>query len=124
MSRKRRDSTHIPAQIRKSASLEAGAWVEMGTERPTRIGENTWVMHKALIGHDAQIGNNCEIATGSIVGGFAVIEDDVRLGIGTIVKPRVTIGKGARTGCGSVVVSDIPPGEIWAGNPARPTSQS
>jgi len=31
----------------------------------------------------------------------------------------VRIGKGAMVGAGSVVTRDIPPGEIWAGNPAR-----
>lgn len=35
-----------------------------------------------------------------------------------IVKP-VTIGEYAVVGAGSVVTKDIPPKEVWAGNPAR-----
>lgn len=31
----------------------------------------------------------------------------------------VTIGKGAIIGAGSVVTKDIPPYQVWAGNPAR-----
>lgn len=119
MSRVHRNSPRFRCEIDPSVTLEAGAWVEEGTERSTRIGAGTWLMHRTLVGHDAIIGMDCEIATGSIVGGFAVLENGVRLGIGTIVRPRVTIGKYARTGCGAVVVSDIPAGETWAGNPAR-----
>lgn len=32
---------------------------------------------------------------------------------------QVTIGKGAIIGAGSVVTKDIPPYQVWAGNPAR-----
>lgn len=38
---------------------------------------------------------------------------------GAIVCPGVTIGEGARVAAGAVVTKDVPPNEIWAGNPAR-----
>jgi acetyltransferase-like isoleucine patch superfamily enzyme len=64
-------------------------------------------------------GEDCELASRCVVGGHCVIGDRVRLGIGTVLRPGVTVGDGARTGCGAVVVDDIPPGELWVGNPAR-----
>ncbi|MDY3965023.1 MAG: acyltransferase [Prevotella sp.] len=48
-----------------------------------------------------------------------VIEDDVFIGMNTIICNSVTIGKGAMIGAGSVVTKDVPPYQIWAGNPAR-----
>lgn len=48
-----------------------------------------------------------------------VVEDDVWLGMGCFVKAGVRIGQGAVVGMGSVVTHDVPPYEIWAGNPAR-----
>jgi len=48
-----------------------------------------------------------------------VIENDVWIGMGCYVKAGVTIHTGAVVGMGSVVTHDIPPYEIWAGNPAR-----
>ena len=48
-----------------------------------------------------------------------IIEDDVWLGMGCFVKSGVRIGCGAVVGMGSVITHDVPPYEIWAGNPAR-----
>ena len=47
-----------------------------------------------------------------------VIEHDVWMGVGCLVKSGVTIHTGAVIGMGSVVTHDVPPYEIWAGNPA------
>lgn len=43
----------------------------------------------------------------------------VFIGANAIICNAVTIGEGAIIGAGSVVTRDIPPYEIWAGNPAR-----
>lgn len=47
------------------------------------------------------------------------IGNDVWIASGVIIKAGVSIGTGAVIGTGSVVTKDIPPYEIWAGNPAR-----
>ena len=47
------------------------------------------------------------------------IEDDVFIGVNSIICNSVTIGKGAIIGAGSIVTKDIPPYQIWAGNPAK-----
>ena len=47
------------------------------------------------------------------------IEDDVFIGVNTIICNSVTIGKGAILGAGSVVTKDIPPYQVWAGNPSH-----
>lgn len=47
------------------------------------------------------------------------IGNDVWIASKSIIKAGVSIGDGAVIGMGSVVTKDIPPYEIWAGNPAR-----
>jgi UDP-2-acetamido-3-amino-2,3-dideoxy-glucuronate N-acetyltransferase len=42
------------------------------------------------------------------------------IGSGATVLGGVTIGEGATVGAGAVVTRDVAPGEIVAGNPARP----
>jgi acetyltransferase-like isoleucine patch superfamily enzyme len=51
--------------------------------------------------------------------GKVVIEDDVFIGVNSVICNSVTIGKGAIIGAGSIVTKDIPPYQVWAGNPAR-----
>ena len=47
------------------------------------------------------------------------IGNDVWIGSSCRIKGGVTIGDGAVIGMGSVVTKDVPPYEIWAGNPAK-----
>lgn len=47
------------------------------------------------------------------------IHSDVWIGAGVIILSGVTIGVGSVIGAGSVVTHDVPPYEIWAGNPAK-----
>lgn len=48
-----------------------------------------------------------------------IIGDDVFIGTNAIILKGVTIGDRAIIGAGSVVSRNIPPDEIWAGNPAQ-----
>ena len=48
-----------------------------------------------------------------------VVEDDASIGSSCTILCGVTVGAGAIVGAGSVVTRSIPPGETWAGNPAR-----
>lgn len=41
------------------------------------------------------------------------------IGAGSVILPGLTIGEGAMIGAGSVVTKDVPPGELWLGNPAK-----
>lgn len=48
-----------------------------------------------------------------------IIGSDVWIGNRVMIRAGCEIGDGAVVGMGSVVTKDIPPYEIWAGNPAR-----
>ena len=63
---------------------------------------------------------DCEIAPDTVIGGHCKVGDRVRFGVNSCVRPFVTIGDDARLGAGAVVVKDVPPGEVWIGNPAKP----
>lgn len=45
------------------------------------------------------------------------------VGAAAIVLPGVTVGEDAVIGAGAVVTRDIPPGQTWAGVPARPLTR-
>lgn len=110
---------HKPV-IAETAIVEAFASVDAGIERPTRVGERTFLMKHSHVGHDAVIGNDCNVAPGVIIGGYCEIGHRVKLGINASVRPRVKVGDDVVIGAGAVVVRDIPSGQKWAGNPAGP----
>lgn len=81
-----------------------------------------------IIGDRVRITANCVILTHyydtSTPGcnfniGKVEIEEDVFIGINVIICNSCIIGRGAVVGAGSIVTKDIPPFEVWAGNPAR-----
>lgn len=51
--------------------------------------------------------------------GKVIIKRNAYIGANTVICKPVTIGEGAIIGASSVVTKDIPPFEVWAGNPAR-----
>lgn len=48
-----------------------------------------------------------------------VLGDRCFIGGDAIILKGVTVGEEAVVGAGAVVTRDVPPGEVWAGNPAR-----
>ena len=57
--------------------------------------------------------------TGCYDRGKVYIGKRAYIGMNTLIVKPVNIGEGAIVGAGSVVTKDIPPYEVWAGNPAR-----
>lgn len=51
--------------------------------------------------------------------GAVIIKDGAFIGAHCIILKGVTIGEKSVIGAGSIVTKSVPPGEIWAGNPAK-----
>jgi UDP-3-O-[3-hydroxymyristoyl] glucosamine N-acyltransferase len=113
------DRAHKPF-ICSGARIEAFVTVDAGTKRATHIGRRTWLMKRCHVGHDAYIGEDCEIAPGTVICGWAEIGNGVKIGVNASILPHRKVGDGARIGAGAVVTKDVPAGETWVGNPARP----
>ncbi|SAL77941.1 serine acetyltransferase [Caballeronia peredens] len=92
-----------------------------------KVGRNVTFGYQGLgivVHRHAVLGNNIVIAPNVVIGGRGrrgapVIEDDVLIGAGACVLGPVVIGKGAKIGANAVVLSDVPPGAIAVGVPAR-----
>lgn len=83
------------------------------------------VMHPQVrIGHQCRIYHHVTLAAETWIGSphFIILEDHVTIGAHSIVVARANrslrIGRRSVLGAGSVLTKDMPPMEVWAGNPA------
>jgi UDP-N-acetylglucosamine acyltransferase len=95
--------------------------VNQGTQRPTVLGEDVYVMNKSHIGHDATLGDRVRVAPASMVGGHAWIGADANIGMASTIHQHRAIGGGAMVGMNATVVDDIQPFQLATGTPARPS---
>ena len=90
-----------------------------------RIGRQFHANIYSYVAHDCVIGDFVTFAPGVKCNGNVYIEDHAYIGTGAVLKQGtpdkpLRIGRGATVGMGAVVTKDVPAGETWVGNPARP----
>lgn len=111
---------HPTAAVAAGTVLGAGCVLLAHTvvTAPQRIGAHLLAMPHVLLTHDDVIGDGVTMAGRATLGGGVTVGDGAYLGSGCLIRENVTIGAGALVGLGAVVLRDVPPGQIWAGNPA------
>lgn len=113
--------------IHPSAEVGAGCGIGPGSvllahvtlTADVTVGAHVAVMPQVVLTHDDVVGDFATIASGVRLGGNVHIGRGAYLGAGSLVREGVTIGDRSLVGLGSVVLRDVPPGEVWVGNPAR-----
>jgi serine O-acetyltransferase len=98
--------------------------IELGND--IELGEGINFTHTlgTVIGGTSRVGARVQFMGNNTIGtakdnGCPVIEDDVIIGCGARVLGPVRIGRGAFIGANAVVLSDVPPGAIATGIPAK-----
>lgn len=112
---------HPAAVVARGTEIGPGSVVLAGviTTSPVRIGAHVVVMPAVVLTHDDVVDDFVTLASGARLAGGVVVGTGAYVGAGALVRERRVIGAGALVGMGAVVTSDIPPGEVWAGVPAR-----
>jgi UDP-3-O-[3-hydroxymyristoyl] glucosamine N-acyltransferase len=86
----------------------------------TTIGRGAKLDNLVQVGHNGRIGAWAILVAQVGLSGSVTVGDGAILAGQVGVKDHVTIGAGARLGARSAVHTDIPAGETWLGEPARP----
>ncbi|MEV6302509.1 acetyltransferase [Actinoplanes sp. NPDC051861] len=112
---------HPTAVVGAGSTVGTGSVLLAGTvlTADVTVGAHVAVMPQAVLTHDDRVSDYVTIASGVRLGGSAVLKTGAYVGSGALIREGVTVGDWALVGMGSVVLHDVPPGEIWAGNPAR-----
>lgn len=110
--------------IGAGTSLWYGAVVR-GDVMPIRIGRETSIQDNSVVHvtsevSGTQIGDRVTVGH-SVTVHACTIEDDCIIGMGSILLDRCRIGRGSIIGAGALVTpgTDIPPGSMVMGSPAR-----
>ena len=116
------EKIHHSAGLRLGNDVEIGAntAIDRGTLSDTLIGERTKIDNHCQIGHNVVIGDDCLIAGKAGIGGSTVIGNRVVIGGYVKIADHLRVHDGARLAGGSGLTKDVPAGETWAGEPARP----
>lgn len=115
----------IPTSVRIGAGLRlAHGAVGLVVHQHTVIGDNVTLYQGVTLGRGDQYRSRHEIVDDPTGGaGQIVVGANVIVGANAVVLFKsgqvVTLGSGCVVGANSTVLSSIPPGEIWAGSPAR-----
>lgn len=99
-------------------SIEIGNDIELGE------GINFTHTLGTVIGGTSKVGSRVKLMGNNTIGtakdnGCPVIEDDVVIGCGARVLGPIRVGRGAFIGANAVVLTDVPPGAVATGIPAR-----
>ncbi len=116
------EKIHHGGSVVVHADVEIGAntTVDRGTLGDTVIGARTKIDNLCTVAHNVVIGSDCLIAGKTGIAGSTTIGDRVIIGGGAGITDHVTIGDDARIAGLAGVSKDVPSGETWTGNPARP----
>lgn len=93
--------------------------IHQGTHRPTRLGNDCYLMVRSHAGHDCMLDDGVVLACAAQLGGHTHVWAHANIGMTTVVHQRGRIGPGAMIGMGSAVRHEVGAFTIAVGNPAR-----
>jgi maltose O-acetyltransferase len=97
----------------KNTVINFGCYLD--NRRKIVIGNNVGIAHNTKI---YTLGHDIDDPKFKTKGKSVIINDHVFVFSNALIMPGVTISEGAIVLAGSVVTHDIPPYEVWGGNPA------
>ncbi|WP_447646071.1 DapH/DapD/GlmU-related protein [Nocardioides zeae] len=84
------------------------------------VDDHVVLMPHVTLTHDVVVESFATLCAGVSLGGGVRVGAGAVIGMNASVREGVRVGADAVLGMGSVLLEDLPPGQTWAGVPARP----
>jgi sugar O-acyltransferase (sialic acid O-acetyltransferase NeuD family) len=112
---------HPTAILGASTELGCGSVVLASavTTAAVRIGRHVVVMPATVFTHDDAVGDYTTFGAGVRLAGRVRVGEGAYVGSAALVRQDLEVGAWSLIGMGAVVTHAVPPGEVWAGVPAR-----
>jgi len=117
------------AKIGAACNICANVFIEndvtIGNRVTIKCGVQVWdgitIEDDAFIGPNVTFTNDPFPRSGKRPARFSrtVVRRGASIGANATILPGIIIGEGAMIAAGSVLTKDVPPGELWIGNPAK-----
>jgi sugar O-acyltransferase (sialic acid O-acetyltransferase NeuD family) len=89
-----------------------------------RLGDNVILWSGNHVGHQTVIETDCFVASHAVISGFCEIGRSSYLGVNCCLANNLTVAEDCVIGAGAVIVKPTEAGQVYVGNPARPTGRS
>ncbi len=109
--------------IQDHVDIGANTCIDRGALNDTIIGEGTKIDNLVQIGHNVVTGRHCVIVAQVGISGSTSLGDYVVMGGQSATIGHNHIGTGAQIAAQSGIKSEIPPGGVYGGTPARPIKE-
>ncbi len=114
--------------VHPSVDVTAGCTVGVGSillaqvvlTAEVTVGSHVVAMPHVTLTHDDVVDDCSTLCAEVSLGGQVTVGSGAYVGMNAAVRERVRLGVDSTVGMGAVVLSDVPDGETWVGNPARP----
>lgn len=110
--------------VEDDVEIGANVTIDRATTGETRIGAGTKIDNLVHIAHNVQIGKDCLIVAQVGISGSTKVGNRVTLAGQVGLVGHITIGDGTIVAAQSGVMSDVEPGAVLFGSPARPHKQA
>jgi len=107
-------------EVGEGCEIGAQSFISAGGLGPTVIGSGSKIAQFVYIGANASIGSHCQIRARATVMGSITVGNNVIIGPNATIIDDISIGSNSIIGIGSNVLKNVPPNQVWYGNPARP----
>ena len=111
---------HPRAFVSEQSRMGRGSVILAGTTVGAfvTIGDHVIILQNVGLSHDDVIDDYSCLAVGVSFSGSVRVERNCFLGTNSTII-GATIGEGSMVGAGTLIRHDVPPGEVWVGNPGR-----
>ena len=107
--------------IKSGTRITGLVTIDSGTDNPTIIGNNCYLMKHSHVGHDAQLMEGVTLSCGAKIGGHSIIGKNTNIGLNAVIHQKVEVPEGCMIGASGFVgkKSILKPFTKYAGVPVK-----